>query len=423
MSKIQSVKGMPDILPDTIHQWHYIESTFQQLANSYGYQEIRFPIVESTALFKRAVGEVTDIVEKEMYSFPDRRDESLSLRPEGTAGCVRACVQHALLRETRRLWYQGPMFRYERPQKGRQRQFHQIGIETFGWQTPDIDAELILLSAQLWKQLGVLDSVELQINSLGNSESRAAHRTDLLVFLSQHESELDADSQKRLSTNPLRILDSKNPDTQALLDTAPNLLDYLDDASAQHFVELKSILDQCNVVYTVNPRLVRGLDYYNMTVFEWVTDALGAQGTVCAGGRYDTLVEQLGGSSTPAVGMAMGVERLCLLLDTLNASAKKPTDCDVYVVIEEDAMIRTQAFAAITKLRHAQPDVRYMVHCGGGSIKSQLKKANKRGAQVALLFAGNEMETQQCMVKPLRVDDEQQTCHINDIERTIKQYL
>ncbi len=314
MSNIRAIRGMNDILPDETPHWRRLEQTVSQLLASYGYGEIRLPVVEQTELFKRSIGEVTDIVEKEMYTFDDRNGDSLTLRPEGTAGCVRAAIQQGLLTVPQRLWYAGPMFRYERPQKGRQRQFHQIGVEAFGIASADMDAELILLCARLWRQLGLADSVELQINSIGSSAARRAYRAALVDYLSAHADALDEDSQRRLHSNPLRILDSKNPRTQALLDAAPALADYLDDEARDDFERLCELLQAAGLAYVVNPRLVRGLDYYNKTVFEWVTERLGAQGTVCAGGRYDGLVEQLGGKSTPAVGFAMGMERLVLLM-------------------------------------------------------------------------------------------------------------
>ena len=319
MKKIQSVKGMNDLLPTDSPLWQYVEASVSNVLARYGYSEIRFPIVESTDLFKRGIGEATDIIEKEMYTFNDRNNESLSLRPEGTASCVRACEQHGLLyNQTQRLWYQGPMFRYEKPQKGRLRQFHQIGIETFGYADADIEAELLILTARLWAVLGISNVVTLQINTLGTSEARRAYRTDLVAYLDQCKEQLDEDSQRRLATNPLRILDSKVSATQALLNDAPVLMNYLSGESKQHFKTLQTLLLAAGVKFEINPRLVRGLDYYSNTVFEWVTSALGAQGTVCAGGRYDTLVEQLGGRPTPAFGCAMGVERLVLLLSELN---------------------------------------------------------------------------------------------------------
>ena len=401
MSNIRAIRGMNDILPGDTPYWQFLERSVSAVLASYGYAEIRLPVVEQTDLFKRSIGEVTDIVEKEMYTFDDRNGESLTLRPEGTAGCVRAAIQQGLLGVPQRLWYAGPMFRYERPQKGRQRQFHQIGVEAFGVATPDMDAELILLTARLWARLGIDDSVELQLNSIGSPAARQAYRAALVAYLEQHEQALDEDSQRRLHSNPLRILDSKNADTQALLDAAPNLADYLDDASREDFVRLRELLDAAGVSYVINQRLVRGLDYYNKTVFEWVTDRLGAQGTVCAGGRYDGLVEQLGGKSTPGVGFAMGMERLVLLLQetaALNALHASP---DAYVVsVGADA--QCAALAQVEQLRSAMPDLNMLQHTGGGSFKSQLKKADKSAARVALIWGEDEVAAGTVTLKPLR---------------------
>jgi histidyl-tRNA synthetase len=320
LKKLQSIRGMNDLLPTDSYAWQYLESTVADVLHSYAYKEIRFPVLESTELFKRSIGEVTDIVEKEMYTFDDRNGESVTLRPEGTAVCVRACEQNGLLyNQIQRLWYQGPMFRYEKPQKGRLRQFHQFGVETFGMAGPDIDAEMLLITSRLWRELGISDAVTLQLNTLGTSEERKAYRDALVAYLTERKDQLDEDSQRRLDSNPLRILDSKSVSTQALLNDAPNLHDYFGEETQAHFNGVKAFLDAAGIEYQINPRLVRGLDYYCFTVFEWVTDKLGAQGTVCAGGRYDGLVEQLGGKATPAVGFAMGVERLVLLLQELNA--------------------------------------------------------------------------------------------------------
>lgn len=409
LKKIQAIRGMNDLLPDDSALWQYLESAVATCVQSYGYREIRFPLLEKTELFKRSIGEVTDIVEKEMYTFNDRNDESLTLRPEGTASCVRACEEHGLLyNQTQRLWYMGPMFRYERPQKGRLRQFHQIGVETFGFQGPDIDAELLLMTARLWQVLGIDKDVELEINSLGTSESRAKYKQALVDYLSKVEDQLDADSQRRLQTNPLRILDSKNADTQALLADAPALADYLCDDSRAHFEQLTAILDAAGLVYRVNPRLVRGLDYYGYTVFEWVTDKLGAQGTVCAGGRYNGLVEQLGGKPTPAVGFAMGVERLILLLQTLNKIPEAiQTAPDVYLLLVGD--VQPYALTLAEQLREHCPEIRCLTHCGGGSMKSQMKKADKSQAKVALLVGEDEANNKQVTIKFLREDKPQQT--------------
>ena len=408
--KIQAIRGMNDILPTQSPVWQYLEGTVKELLAGHGYNEIRMPIVEQTNLFKRSIGEVTDIVEKEMYTFEDRNGDSLTLRPEGTASCVRACEEHGLLyNQTQRLWYTGPMFRHERPQKGRYRQFYQIGVETFGIGSADIDAELILMTARLWKQLGIADSVTLQLNTLGSNEARAEYRAALVEYLSQFKDQLDEDSQRRLETNPLRVLDSKDPNTQALLKDAPQLHDHLDEESAADFAKLRAILDAAGVGYEINQRLVRGLDYYNKTVFEWVTDKLGSQGTVCAGGRYDGLVEQLGGKATPAVGFAMGVERLILMLETLEViPAEVHQTVDVYIcALGEGADLAALLLA--DKLREDNSWLRVQTHCGGGSFKSQMKKADKSGARYALLLGETELADGTAAVKDLRGEAEQQT--------------
>ncbi len=405
---IQAIRGMNDLLPDQSPAWQQVESIIRNVAASYGYSEIRMPVLESTQLFKRSIGEVTDIVEKEMYTFDDRNGESVTLRPEGTASCVRAGNQHGLLyNQIQRLWYMGPMFRYERPQKGRYRQFHQFGIETFGIGSADADAEVILLSARLWQAFGIADQVELQLNSLGSNEARANYRDALRSYLSDYASELDEDSQRRLETNPLRILDSKDANTQKLLENAPKLSDYWDDESREHFKQLTMRLENAGVKYTLNERLVRGLDYYNRTVFEWVTTALGAQGTVCAGGRYDGLVEQLGGKATPAVGFAMGMERLVLLLQEQNKLTPRRT-VDAYLMpLGEEAELNAPRIAE--QLRNELPDLRLVTHCGGGAMKKQMKKADKSGAEVALIIGADEIAQQQVTVKPLRTDEQQET--------------
>jgi len=409
LKKIQAIRGMNDLLPSESPSWQYLEATVADVLQRYGYQEIRFPILEQTELFKRSIGEVTDIVEKEMYTFDDRNGESVTMRPEGTASCVRACEQNALLHnQVQRLWYQGPMFRYERPQKGRLRQFHQIGVETFGMASPDIDVEMLLITARLWRELGISDAVTLQLNSLGTNESRAQYRAALVEYLSARREQLDEDSQRRLASNPLRILDSKTPDTQALLDGAPSLLEFLDEESRIHFEQLQTLLDAAGVRYEINPRLVRGLDYYSKTVFEWVTDKLGAQGTVCAGGRYDGLVEQLGGKPTPAVGFAMGMERLVLLLQELEVIPEDVNQqVDVYLVAVGD--VGAAAVQLGEKLRDELPYLRLMTHCGGGSFKSQMKKADKSGAGVALILGEDEAQQGQVTIKHLREEKEQQT--------------
>ena len=407
MSEFRAIRGMPDILPEQTPYWQRLEAVVTAVLCSYGYSEVRLPLVEKTALFTRSIGEVTDIVEKEMYAFNDRNDESIALRPEGTAGCVRAAIQNGLLNVPRRLWYAGPMFRYERPQKGRQRQFHQIGVESFGIAGPEMDAELILICARLWRQLGMSDSVELQLNTIGSVAARKAYRDALVEYLGARVEQLDEDSQRRLDSNPLRILDSKNAQTQALLDDAPSLEDYIDKESAADFARLCELLEAAGVSFSVNRRLVRGLDYYNKTVFEWVTTELGAQGTVCAGGRYDGLVEQLGGKSTPAVGFAMGMERLVLLLEA-QGEVDVTTAADVYVVAVGDAA-QKQGLVSAEALREHKPALRVMQHVGGGSFKSQMKKADKSGAAVALILGEDEVAAGTVTVKPLRSESAQRS--------------
>jgi len=391
---------MNDILPSQTPLWQHIESTIRNVLETYGYQEIRVPLLEATELFSRSIGQVTDIVEKEMFTFTDRNGDSLTLRPEGTAGCVRAGIEQALLyNQTQRLWYLGPMFRHERPQKGRYRQFHQIGAEAYGFATADIDAEMILMSARFWQQLG-LDDLELQINSLGTVATRDAYREQLVNYFSAHYDELDTDSQRRLQSNPLRILDSKNPNMQTLIKAAPQMLEYLDADSQAHFVTLKQLLDQANISYHVNPCLVRGLDYYNRTVFEWVTPQLGAQSTVCAGGRYDTLVEQIGGQSTPAIGFAIGIERLVLLIS--QSALQIPDNApDIYFIMVSDKA-KSLGFRLAEFLRDALPKLRLVTHCGGGSFKSQFKRADKSGAKLALVLGEDEIASRQITLKYLR---------------------
>jgi histidyl-tRNA synthetase len=413
--KLQSIRGMNDLLPEQSATWQYLEATVARVLSRYSYREIRFPVLEQTELFKRAVGEVTDIVEKEMYSFDDRNGDNLSLRPEGTAGCVRACTENGLLHnQTQRLWYSGPMFRHERPQKGRLRQFHQVGVEAFGLTGPDIDGELLLLTARLWKELKIDHAVTLQINSLGTSADRANYRAALVEYLSAREDQLDEDSQRRLSTNPMRILDSKNPQTQALLNDAPSLKDFIDQESKDHFQQLLATLDAAGVAYEINPRLVRGLDYYGKTVFEWVTTNLGAQGTVCAGGRYDGLVEQLGGKPCPGVGFAMGVERLVLLLDELGVVPDSVGQTvDVYLVAV--GAVETQALVLAENLRSNCPTIRLQTNCGGGSFKSQMKKADKSAASIALILGEDEAANKKIGVKFLREDRPQETVDQADL--------
>jgi histidyl-tRNA synthetase len=417
--KIQSIRGMNDLLPEQSATWQYLEKIVADVLSRYSYREIRFPILEQTELFKRAVGEVTDIVEKEMYSFEDRNGDILSLRPEGTAGCVRACTQNGLLHnQTQRLWYTGPMFRHERPQKGRLRQFHQIGVEAFGLTGPDIDAELLLITANLWKALKIDHAVSLQINSLGTSSDRAQYRAALVDYLTARKSQLDEDSQRRLDSNPMRILDSKNQDTQALLNDAPKLADYIDDESREHFEQLCAVLDAANISYQINPRLVRGLDYYSKTVFEWVTNHLGAQGTVCAGGRYDGLVEQLGGKPCPGVGFAMGVERLVLLLDELAVVPDSIAQTvDLYLVAVGN--LELEALVLAENLRSQCPGIRLECHCGGGSFKSQMKKADKSGASIALILGEDEAASGTIGVKYLREDIVQQSVAQDSLTKLI----
>ncbi|MFA7096476.1 MAG: histidine--tRNA ligase [Gammaproteobacteria bacterium] len=408
MSKtIQAIRGMNDILPDQTPYWQRLEDTVRAVLSAYGYQEIRLPLLEKTELFRRSIGEVTDIVEKEMYTFEDRNGDSLTLRPEGTAGCVRAGIENGLLyNQVQRLWYAGPMFRHERPQKGRYRQFYQIGVEAFGMAGPDIDAELLFMTARIWRELG-LQGVRLQINSLGSTAARAAYRKILVEYLAARQESLDEDSRRRLHTNPLRILDSKNPDMQPLIEGAPRLLDYLDDESRAHFEALQALLEGAGIPYEVNPRLVRGLDYYCKTVFEWVTDQLGAQGTVCAGGRYDGLVEQLGGKATPAAGFAMGLERLVAMME-LSGVAPADQRPHAYFVMAGQAA-EHQGMILAERLRTACPGLRLLVNCGGGGFKSQMKRADRSGADFALILGDDEVVQRRIGVKPLRDERPQQT--------------
>lgn len=404
---IQAIRGMNDYLPADTALWQRIESVLKQTLASYGYSEIRLPLVEQTPLFKRAIGEVTDVVEKEMYTFEDRNGESLTLRPEGTAGCVRAGIEHGLLyNQEQRLWYMGPMFRYERPQKGRYRQFYQIGVEVFGLQGPDIDAELIMLNARWWKALGISEHVRLELNSIGSLEARAHYRDALVAFLEQHKEVLDEDCKRRMYTNPMRVLDTKNPDIQQLLNDAPQLGDYLDDESREHFSGLCALLDDAGISYTVNQRLVRGLDYYNRTVIEWVTDSLGSQGTVCGGGRYDGLVEQLGGRATPAVGFAMGMERLVLLVQAVNPEFEPTSNVDVYVIASGQG-VQSAAMQLAEKLRDEAPELRLMTNFGGGNFKKQFARADKWGARVALVLGEDEVKAGQVVIKDLRRGEQQ----------------
>ncbi len=419
---IQAVRGMNDILPEETPRWQFVERQFRRLMAAYDYREIRFPVVEKTELFKRSIGEVTDIVEKEMYTFEDRNGDSLTLRPEGTAACVRACLQHGLLHnQTRRLWYLGPMFRHERPQKGRYRQFFQLGVEAFGFAGPDIDAEMIMMTARLWKQLGIADLVTLELNSLGTGESRRAYRAVLVEYLEQHREQLDDDSLRRLESNPLRILDSKNPAMQDLIEAAPKLNAHLDEESAAHFAKLCSLLDAAGIAYRINPRLVRGLDYYSRTVFEWVTDRLGAQGTVCAGGRFDGLVEQLGGRATPAMGFAMGMERLVSLIDEEHIDLQDSAPHACLLALDETAQQR--AFELAEQCRDALPELRLLLNCGGGSMKSQMKRADRSGARFALILGEDELAQARITIKDLRGGTEQKTIPQTDLPAFLRDGL
>ena len=414
MSKsIQAIRGMNDILPGETPRWQFVENVFRELMASYGYDEIRLPSLEKTELFKRSIGEVTDIVEKEMYTFEDRNGDNLTLRPEGTAGCVRACIQNGLLHnQTQRLWYMGPMYRHERPQKGRYRQFHQLGVETFGFEGPDIDAELIAMTARLWRKLGMAEEVSLEINSLGSAAARLAYRETLVRYLQQHREQLDEDSLRRLETNPLRILDSKNPDMQAMIEAAPKLLEHLDEESRRHFESLCATLDMMGIAYRVNHRLVRGLDYYSKTVFEWITDRLGAQGTVCAGGRFDGLVEQLGARSTPAMGFALGLERLVALLE--DKPLPDLSSPHAYLLLAGE-QAEQQGRLLAEQIRDELPQLRLLVNCGGGSFKSQMKRADKSGARLALILGENEISNQQISVKDLRQEEEQRVMLMTEL--------
>lgn len=416
---IQAIRGMNDCSPTESPLWQWIEGQIRQILSSYGYSEVRMPIVESTPLFARAIGEVTDVVSKEMYTFWDN-DEQLTLRPEGTAGCVRAAIEHGwIYNNEQRLWYMGPMFRHERPQKGRYRQFHQAGVEVFGIATPEIDAELIILTARLWKALGIDKHVSLQLNSIGSLEARANYRSALVAFLENHQDLMSEEEKERLIKNPLRILDTKNQALQDVLDGAPKLLDYLDDESREHFAQLCGLLDAVGIQYEINPKLVRGLDYYNKTVFEWVTSALGAQGTVCGGGRYDGLVEQLGGHATSGVGFAMGLERLVLLVQEVNKSIPVKSAVDIYVVYQGEGTTLA-AFQLAEKLRSELPHLSTMLHCSGGNFKKQFKRADKSGATLALVLGESEVQNNQVVVKHLLGGAEQQTIDVDNLIEHVK---
>ncbi|MBI3778622.1 MAG: histidine--tRNA ligase [Gammaproteobacteria bacterium] len=399
MSKaIQAVRGMNDLLPDVCERWQHVEATAREVLHAYGYREIRLPVIEKSELFARSIGSLTDIVEKEMYSFEDRSGENLTLRPEGTAGCVRAGIENGFLHnQIQRLWYAGPMFRHERPQKGRYRQFHQIGVEAFGIESPDLDAEIIMMCARLWRALG-LDGLTLQLNSLGTLECRMAYRSELVRYFESQRGKLDEDSLRRLDKNPLRILDSKNPAMQDVIAAAPSLMEHLDDASRAHFTKLGDYLRQAGIAITINPRLVRGLDYYTRTVFEWTTDRLGAQSAVCAGGRYDGLVEQLGGKPAPAAGFAVGMERLVELM-ALQGDKHPGTHPDAFVVLLGEAAEK-QGLALAERLRNA--GLRIECNCGGGGLKAQLKRADRSGARLALLLGDDEVRNASVTIKDLR---------------------
>ncbi|MBU3119205.1 histidine--tRNA ligase [Acinetobacter soli] len=414
MSSIVAIKGFNDVLPAQTPAWRRLEQHLASLMDAYGYQQIRLPIVEQTGLFKRAIGDATDIVEKEMYTFLDKGTppESLTLRPEGTAGCVRAMLEHNLLRgATPRVWYVGPMFRYEKPQKGRYRQFHQFGVETFGVATPDIDAELIMMTARLWKRMGVSDKVQLELNTLGEMDERAEYRAALVDFLNQHKDALDEDSQRRLGTNPLRILDSKIESTQKILENAPKLHDFLKEESLAHFQQLQDYLTQAGVSFGINQKLVRGLDYYNKTVFEWTTTLLGSQGTVCAGGRYDGLVGQLKGKadqSVPAVGFAMGMERLLLLLEQVE-QVQAVRDCDVFLVAEPAYQGKALVLAEQVRDQLEQLNHPLRIKTGSqGSMKSQMKKADQSGARFAVILGEREWTAQELAIKELATAEQSQ---------------
>jgi len=412
--KIQAIRGMHDSLPAETVLWQQVEDVVKRVLNRYGYSEIRLPIVEQSQLFKRAIGEMTDVVEKEIYSFDDRNGENLTLRPEGTAGCIRAGIEHGLLyNQQQRLWYIGPMFRHERPQKGRYRQFHQLGAEVFGLSGPDIDAELIMLTARCWCELAISDHVELELNSIGSLQERARYRDALVAFLEIHKNKLDEDCQRRMYVNPLRVLDSKNPNIQQLLHDAPALSECLDEKSKQHFVSLCAFLDQTNIKYKVNPRLVRGLDYYNHTVFEWITKNLGAQGTICAGGRYDELVEQLGGQATPGIGFSMGLERLILLVQAINPNFTAAKMIDVYLIASGEGT-QSAAIQLAEDLRNKIPSLKLMTHHGGGKIARQFSRAEQCRARFALVLGSNELSTRKVTLKNLATG-EQETLQQADI--------
>jgi len=419
---VQAIRGMHDILPEQSSRWQYAEKVIKDVLASYCYLEIRLPIVEKTELFKRSIGEVTDIVEKEMYTFDDRNNDSLTLRPEGTAGCLRACLEHGLLHnQVHRLWYYGPMFRHERPQKGRYRQFYQFGVETYGLAGPDIDAEIILLTDRMWKKLGIRNKVRLELNTLGTTEERLVYREKLVEYFKQHLELLDEDSLRRLETNPLRILDSKNREMKQLIQNAPELMEYMGEDSRNHFTTLTQTLDDLGVEYQLNTRLVRGLDYYGKTVFEWVTDDLGSQGTICAGGRYDGLIEQLGGKANHAIGFAMGMERLLLLLEQLD-DVPVEGNVDVYMILV-GADAEKQGLRLAERVRTDVDGIKLQVNCGGGSFKSQFKKADKSGAEYALIIAEDEVSRGEVSLKPLRTQNEQKNIAQDELIQFLKESI
>ena len=421
-NNIQAIRGMHDVLPEQTPLWQYAEHKLREVLSVYGYSEIRLPVLEKTELFKRSIGEVTDIVEKEMYTFDDRNGDSLTLRPEGTAGCLRACLEHGLLHnQVHRLWYYGPMYRHERPQKGRYRQFIQLGVETYGMSGPDIDAELILIMDRLWKKLGIRDKVRLQINSLGTIAERQVYRVILVNYFKAHLDELDEDSLRRLGTNPLRILDTKNPAMQQLIENAPELMAHLGEESLAHFNGLTAILDSLGVSYEITTRLVRGLDYYSKTVFEWVTDELGSQGTICAGGRYDSLIEQLGGKPNFAVGFAMGMERLLALVE-LAGNVPLERSIDVYM-IRVGELAEKEGLRLAEEIRNEVPGLKLQVNCGGGSFKSQFKKADKIGAEYAIILGDDEVSRKELAIKSLRSEQGQKTFNQEQAIAFLQEFL
>ena len=421
-NNIQAIRGMHDVLPEQTPLWQYAEHKLREVLSVYGYSEIRLPVLEKTELFKRSIGEVTDIVEKEMYTFDDRNGDSLTLRPEGTAGCLRACLEHGLLHnQVHRLWYYGPMYRHERPQKGRYRQFIQLGVETYGMSGPDIDAELILIMDRLWKKLGIRDKVRLQINSLGTIAERQVYRVVLVNYFKAHLDELDEDSLRRLETNPLRILDTKNPAMQQLVENAPELMAHLGEESLAHFNGLTAILDSLGVSYEITTRLVRGLDYYSKTVFEWVTDELGSQGTICAGGRYDSLIEQLGGKPNFAVGFAIGMERLLALVE-LAGNVPLERSIDVYM-IRVGELAEKEGLRLAEKIRNEVPGLKLQVNCGGGSFKSQFKKSDKIGAEYAIILGDDEVSRKELAIKSLLSEQGQKTFNQEQAIAFLQEFL